>query len=286
MTPTGATVSPVEIVGGRPEQRRRLPPSAERELVLAAEQGDPKARDRLVEAFMPLIGSVARIYRGSRAVDRHELMQEGVVGLLSALERYDPARGTPFWAYASWWVRQAMQQLVSELTRPVVLSDRALRQLARVKDARREHLQAHSCEPSSMNLAECTGLTRDQVENLLAVELAPRGLEEPVGEDDSTDALFGELIADPFAEDAYERVDRRLEVEGLRNLPSELCEREQAILRARFGLEGHRQTLREVAGRLDLSAERVRQIEESALEKLRVSASPEATQERPLPEAA
>jgi RNA polymerase primary sigma factor len=264
-------------------RRPRLPASVERELVLAAESGDADARDRLVEAFMPLIASVARIYRSSRAVDRGELMQEGVVGLLSALERYDPARGTPFWAYASWWVRQAMQQLVSELTRPVVLSDRALRQLARVKDARREYLQAHCSDPSSTDLAESTGLTRDQVENLLAVERAPRGLEEPVGDDDGTDALFGELIADPFAEDAYERVDRRLEVDGLRHLPSELCEREQAILRARFGLDGRQQTLREVAGRLDLSAERVRQIEERALEKLRTAASPEASIEQQVP---
>jgi RNA polymerase primary sigma factor len=263
-------------------KRRRLPLDIERELVLAAEDGDADARDHLVEAFMPLIGSVARIYRSSRAVDRVELMQEGVVGLLSALERYDPARGTPFWAYASWWVRQAMQQLVSELTRPVVLSDRALRQLARVKDARREYLQAYSCDPSSADLAESTGLTRDQVDNLLAVERAPRGLEEPVGDDDGTDAMFGELIADPVAEDAYERVDRRLQVEELPDLPSELCEREQTILRARFGLDGRPQTLREVAGRLGLSAERVRQIEERALEKLRAAASPEATIEQRL----
>jgi len=249
----------------RDGKRRRLPLDIERQLVLAAEDGDADARDHLVEAFMPLIGSVARIYRSSRA-----------------LERYDPTRGTPFWAYASWWVRQAMQQLVSELTRPVVLSDRALRQLARVKDARREYLQAYSCDPSSADLAESTGLNRDQVDNLLAVERAPRGLEEPVGDDDGTDAMFGELIADPVAEDAYERVDRRLQVGQLPDLPSELCEREQTILRARFGLDGRPQTLREVAGRLGLSAERVRQIEARALEKLRAAASPEATLEQPL----
>src|SRR6185503_2128730 len=117
------------------------------------------------------------------------------------IKRYDAELGTPFWAYACWWVRQAMQQLVSELTRPVVLSDRALRQLARVKDARREHTHAHSREPCSAELAEHTGLTRDQVENLLAVERAPRGLEEPIGDDDGNDTVFGELIADPFAED-------------------------------------------------------------------------------------
>jgi RNA polymerase sigma factor (sigma-70 family) len=267
-------------------QHRRMPSNVERNLVLAAERGDSDARAKLVEAFTPLIASVARIYRNSRAVDRAELMQEGVVGLLTALERYDPERGTPFWAYASWWVRQAMQQLVSELTRPVVLSDRALRQLARVKNARREHLQLQSREPSPTVLAESTGLTRVQVENLLAVERAPRGLEEAVGDDGDADVVFGELIADPMSEDAYERVDRRLECEELRDMPTVLCEREQTILRARFGLGGRPQTLREVAGRLDLSAERVRQIEERALEKLRTAASPEAPLDQRVPVAA
>jgi RNA polymerase primary sigma factor len=247
----------------------------ERALVLAAEHGDEEARARLVETFTPLIAGVARIYRGSRAVDRAELMQEGVVGLLSALERFDPSRGTPFWAYASWWVRQAMQQLVSELTRPVVLSDRALRQLARVKDARREHLQAHCREPSPAEVAKLTGLTRSQIDNLLAVERAPRGLEEPVSDDDGTDTVFRELIADPVAEDAYESVDRRLEIEALSDLPSGLCEREQTVLRARFGLDGRVETLREIASKLNLSAERVRQIEERALENLRTAASSE-----------
>jgi RNA polymerase sigma factor (sigma-70 family) len=229
---------------------------------------------------MPSIASVARIYRGSPAVDRVELMQEGVVGLLRALQRYDSRRKTPFWAYASWWVRQAMQQLVAEMTRPVVLSDRALRQLARVKDARRDHLQAHGRDPSSSELAETTGLTLEQVENLVAVDRPPRALEESIGDNDS-DALFGDLLADPEAEAAYERVDRRMEIDELRDLPRSLCDRERTVVRARFGLDGHEQTLREVAGTLRLSAERVRQIEERALEKLREAARPvDALEER------
>jgi RNA polymerase primary sigma factor len=259
---------------------RRLPLGQERRLVRAAEDGDAGARDKLVEAFMPSIASVARIYRSSPAVNRVELIQEGVVGLLRALERYDPTRGTPFWGYASWWVRQAMQQLVAEVTRPVVLSDRALRQLARIKDARRTHLQAHGREPSTTDLAETTGFTREQVENLVAVERTPRALEEPIGDGGDTDAWFGDLLADPVAEDEYERVDRRLEVEDMRKLPSLLCARERTVLRARFGLDGREQTLREVAGRLHLSAERVRQIEERALEKLRESAWPVAPLEQ------
>jgi RNA polymerase primary sigma factor len=278
-----AAQAPAEQAPGRYPLSRRLPLGQERRLVLAAEDGDKSAREELVEAFMPSIASVARIYRSSPAVDRVELIQEGVVGLLRALQRYDPARGTPFWGYASWWVRQAMQQLVAEVTRPVVLSDRALRQLARVKDARRTHLQAHGREPSTADLAETTGFTREQVENLVAVERTPRALEEPIGDGGDTDAWFGDLLADPGAEDEYERVDRRLEIEEMRRLPSLLCARERKVLRARFGLDGREQTLREVAGRLHLSAERVRQIEERALEKLRESAWPVAPVEQGTP---
>ena len=221
---------------------------------------------------MPLIGGVARIYRGSRAVERMELMQEGVVGLLRALERYDPRRGTPFWAYASWWVRQAMQDLVAELSRPVVLSDRALRKLARIKDARREYVQAHKKEPSTAELATKTALPSDQVEKLIVAERTPRAFEGPLGDNENSDATLGDLLADPLGEDEYERVDRRIEVEELRSLPSELCERERLILKARYGLDCPEQTLRELAGGLQLSAERVRQIEERALEKLRLAA--------------
>src|SRR6185295_20224757 len=125
--------------GSTPKQR--LSPERERTLVAAAANGDQAARDQAVEAYMPLIGSVAHRYRGARAVNHSELMQEGVVGLLRAVDRYDLGRETSFWAYASFWVRQAMQQLVAELTWPVVMSDRALRQLARVRDAERRFSQ-------------------------------------------------------------------------------------------------------------------------------------------------
>lgn len=257
---------------GKVRLERALSAEAERSLVLAAtERDDSAARAELIEAFQPLIASVARLYRNIRAVNRLELMQEGAAGLLKALDRYDVSRGTPFWAYASWWVRQSMQQLVSEVTRPVVLSDRAFRQLAKVTEVRRNHLQAHSREPSTAELASETGFTEDQVEDLTAVDRTPRALEQPPGGDDDAAATFGELLVDPSAEQAFDDVDRRIELEQLRGLPTDLGERERTILRARFGFDGRDETLREIAGRLELSAERVRQIEEQALEKLRMA---------------
>jgi RNA polymerase primary sigma factor len=255
-------------------RRPRRTLEREHALVVAAQSGDDEARSELVDAFLPLIAGVARIYRGSAAVDRAELMQDGVVGLLRALSRYDAGRDTPFWAYASWWVRQAMQQLVSELGRPVVLSDRALRQLARVRDARFAHVQACGREPSSAELALRTGLSRSQVENLIVAERCPRGLEEPVHHGEGTVGSFGDLLADPRAEDSYDDVSRRLEVEALPELLEELDDRERTIVSRRFGLDGPEQTLRELAGTFGISAERVRQVEERALGKLRTALEP------------
>lgn len=242
----------------------------ELELVLAAQSGDPVARDRLVREFRPLVRSVARQYSGSPAIERIDLMQEGVVGLLRALERYDPSYDVPFWGYASWWVRQAMQRLVGQLVRPVSMSDRALRQLARVRDARTEHhLRGGGLEPSSCDLAGATGLSQDHVERLLAVESTPRALDEPLGGDASGMATLGERITDPRSEDEYDGVETRLEVEARRVPLDGLDERQRKVVCAHFGLDRPRETLREIANELGLSAERVRQIEEHALEELR-----------------
>ncbi|MEA2277537.1 MAG: polymerase primary sigma factor [Solirubrobacteraceae bacterium] len=255
-----------------PEPRARLSHAAELDMVLAAQAGDAEARERLIEAFLPPVGSIARIYRGSAAIDRTELVQEGVVGLLRALQRYDPTLGTPFWAYASWWVRQAMQQLVSELTRAVVLSDRALRQLARVKDAQAEHVRANGREPTLLELASGCGLSRRQVQNLMAAERKPRALEEPLGGDDDLGGTLGDVLADPRAQDAYDMVPIRVEVDQLPRLLDGLSDREAIIVRARYGLDGAERTLQELAASLGVSAERVRQIEQVALDKMRAVA--------------
>jgi RNA polymerase primary sigma factor len=246
-------------------------PRRELDLVLAAQGGSDKARAELVEAFMAPIAGIARRYRGARGISHEELMQEGVVGLLRALARYDLAFGTPFWAYATWWVRQAMQQVVAELARPVVLSDRAMRQLARVRNAERDRQQSHGKQPTLGELAMDTGMPRAQVEQLLAAGRIARGFDEPlIGEQEGVS--LGDLVQDPRAEDAYERIPLHTATDAVENLLGLLDGREQLIMRGRYGLDGPEQTLRELANTLSLSAERVRQIEQGALDKLREAA--------------
>lgn len=252
-----------------------LPQGVERKLVSAAKAGDATARARLVEAFLPQISSMARIYRETPSIHRLELLQEGVVGLLRALERYDPGLGVPFWSYAAWWVRQAMQHLVAELTRPVILSDRALRQLARVRDAQHEAATVEGRTPSVAEIARRAELPLEQVRTLMAVDRPVRSLDEPLADEGGQALTLGETVEDPLAEGEYERVLDAIETQELLALLSGLSEREREILRARHGLDGEEQSLAEVGARLGVSAERVRQLEERALGKLRAAARAE-----------
>jgi RNA polymerase primary sigma factor len=247
---------------------RRLSRTEEHRLVCEARE-DVAAKEQVIEALRPLIGSVARTYRNA-GVEREELMQEGAVGVLRALDRFDPELGTPFWAYATWWVRQAMQQLVAQTTRPVVLSDRALRLLARITDARRTMGQTSGMEPRNVDLADATGIPLEQVDRLLAVAQTPRGLEDPIGVDGDGTTTVGERVPDPSAEEDYERVVDDLETRELRGLCGEcLAGRERYIVHAHYGLGCRATTLREIAAGMGLSVERVRQLEERALRKVR-----------------
>jgi RNA polymerase primary sigma factor len=241
--------------------------------VRAAQGGDRVAREHVLDDFLPLVERVARSYAGATSLGREELVQEGVVGLFTALQRYDRALGVPFWAYASWWVRRMMQRLVAELTLPVVLSDRAMRQLAAVKHARQDHERVCHREASSVELVERTGYTPDQLDSLMCVELCPRSLEEELQGEDGAAGTLADVLADPRAEDGYDTVERELDADVLRHIPNDLDDRERAVLRARYGFDGAPQTLQAIGDEIHLTAERVRQIEQHALETLRTAGS-------------
>jgi RNA polymerase primary sigma factor len=239
---------------------------AMRQLVKRAQTGDAAARATVIQAYMPALSAMARTYRTNQ-IGRQELLQEGVVGLLRALERFDPERGVAFWSYASFWVRQAMQHLVAELTRPVVLSDRALRNLSRLKQLHHEELQRSGRKPSRSELAERSGLEPAQIDDLVAAE-AGRSLDEPVQGVEGELGSFGDLLVDPLAEQDYERVLGAIDIEALHSVLAGLSERERHVLELRYGLDGDELSLRQVGERLGLSGERVRQLERRALAKL------------------
>jgi RNA polymerase primary sigma factor len=253
----------------------RLTAGQEHDLVIATESGDADARGKLVEAFLPAIASVARGFHTGGGVERQELLQEGVVGLLFAAQRYDPRLSTPFWAYASFWVRKSMQELVAELTRPVALSDRAVRGLAQIRTARREHLHAYGTEPTNEDLMGATGFTRAQLESLQATERTPRSMDEELSAD--ARATVGDTIIDVDAEQAYDNVLDRIASREVSDLASRLDERERSVVRAHYGLGEPPRTLNEIGGSLGLTAERARQIEVVALTKLREAIAQPAT---------
>jgi RNA polymerase primary sigma factor len=254
----------------------RLTSRQERALVIATEAGDRDACRKLVEVFLPAIAGVARHFPAGIGVERQELVQEGVAGLLFAARRYDTGLETPFWAYASFWVRKAMQELVADLGRPVALSDRAVRGLATIKAARNDHVRDHRAEPTTRELIEATGYSRVQVETLQAAERPPRSLEDRLdGEDTDT---VGDRIVDPLAEQAYEQVLHSLEINEVRGLADHLNPRERAVIRAHYGLGRAARTLSQIGGDLGVTAERARQIELGALHKLRDALARPATE--------
>jgi RNA polymerase primary sigma factor len=245
----------------------------ERHLLAGTEAGERAATEELVTAFMPAIDGVANLYRSFRSLERQELQQEGVVGLLRAARRYDQSYETPFWAYASWWVRQAMQQLVAELTSPVVLSDRAARSLVQMKRARSAFVQANRRDPSASEIAETTGMSLEHVQHLASVERAPSSIQARVPGDEEMATTFAERLTDPATEEDYERVVDLVDGEYIRDLAAGLDERERRIVFAHYGIGCRQRTLRAIGREFDLSVERVRQLEERALGKLRQAAA-------------
>jgi RNA polymerase sigma factor (sigma-70 family) len=243
------------------------------EVFEAAKAGDSRAVEEVVNAHLPRIAALSRQYAVVARIERLELIQEGVAGLLQALRRYDPSRGTPFWAYARPTVERSMQRLVGELGDAVELSDRALRHLSRLRGAEHELMQERRRLPTRDEIIERSGVDHDLAHEVLAGAAAPRSLQEPITTaDGDVIGLFGDLVDDPSAGDAYDQVLDEVEAEELLPLLSVLSARERKILELHYGLNGEELSHREIAERLGVSVSRVRQIERRALRKLQRAA--------------
>jgi len=238
------------------------------QLVARARAGDAAATEAVIRALLPLVVAAAR-RMPTEGLDHEDLVQEGLVGVLRALRRFEADHGVPFAAYASWWVRQALQEARSDFVRPLRLPPKALRQLAQLKSEHQRIYRDEQRSASVHELAERTGIAADQAEALVVADAPGRRVEEPVVGIEGEFGTLGDLLEDPVSAAAYEDVLDSVAGEQLRALLSRLTEREREIVRARFGFDGEPERLVDIAERLGISAERVRQLEERALAKLR-----------------
>ena len=237
-------------------------------LVERARTGDEAAREQLIEKLLPLVGSYCRRFP-TEGLDHTDLLQEGIVGLLRALDRYDPDRGVPFPAFATWWIRRSLQDARSDFIRPFRLPPKALQQLSRLKSEHQRIYQAEQRSADLAELAERTNIDHEQARALAVADARVRSLDETIESGEGELGSLGDLLADPLSSAAYEEVVDGVAGEQLYALLSRLTERERDVIRARFGFDGEQEKLVEIAERLGLSAERVRQIEERGLTKLR-----------------
>lgn len=241
------------------------------ELARRAQVGDDAAREELIRRLLPLVHATARRYQ-TEGLEQADLLQEGVVGLLRALQRYDPARGVPFAAFATWWIRQSLQEARSDFMRPMRLPPKALRQLSQLKSEHQRIYQGERRSAKIGELADRTHIELEQAEALLTADARPRSLDESIENTEGEIGTMGDLLEDPLSAGAYEDVVDAVAGEQLRALLSRLTEREREVVQARFGFDVPPEKLTEVGERLGVSAERVRQIEERALAKLRSAA--------------
>jgi RNA polymerase sigma factor (sigma-70 family) len=234
-------------------------------LAARAVSGEPRAREQLVSACLPWLRRLARRYAG-RGVDRADLEQDAVVGLLRAVARFDPGRGVPFPAYARWWVRQALQQAVGESSRAVRVPTHLLWDIHELKETRERLARERGSDPRLVELADALGWSTGRVEQAIRAERPAVSLEERASQHDRA---IPDLLEDPLATETYERVLMDLTATQVRPLLLRLSDREREILARRADGE----SLREIGRRLGVSGQRVQALEGRALAKLRTAAS-------------
>jgi len=244
-----------------------LPKKANAEELDALIRTGRAARDRLTISNLRLVVSIAKRYM-NRGLSFLDLIQEGNMGLMKAVEKFDYTRGYKFSTYATWWIRQAITRAIADQSRTIRVPVHMIETVRELNRVKREYIQSHGSAPTLEDLSKLTGMSIDKIKKVESVSQYTASLERPIGDEDED--TLGDFIEDPSSPSPTKETFRMFLREQLSRALDQLDEREREILKLRYGLEdGHPRTLKDVSLKFNITRERVRQIEIKAIEKLK-----------------